>query len=89
MSLTDGVIDLPTLSLQQDMDAACTIANTRGGNLTDTLPLRTIVTGVGTIKIRRLPQLNDGCGATYTDAIGTDQEVGQLAFTSRLHSFFG
>lgn len=66
-----------------------TIANARGGYLADALSFRTIVTRVGTVKIRRLPQLNDGRGATYTDAIRADQEVSQLAFASRLHSFFG
>ena len=83
------VIDLPALTPQQDVDAARTVTNARGGDLADSLSFGAIVTRLWAIKIGGLPQLNDGGGATNADAVRVDQEVGQLASASRLHSFFG
>ena len=70
------------------MDAARAITNTRGGDLADLLPLRAIVSRMRAIKITSLPQLNDCGGATDADAVRVNQEVGQLAFAGRPHSFF-
>ena len=82
------VIDQPALTPQQDMDAARAVANAYSGNIADPLPFRTIVTRVRAIKIGALPQLNDSGSTANADAVRVDQEVGQLAFASRLHSFF-
>jgi hypothetical protein len=41
------VVDQPAFTSQQNMDAACPVANARGCNFSNTLPFGTIVTRVG------------------------------------------
>ncbi|AOZ51593.1 hypothetical protein BKX93_17380 [Chromobacterium vaccinii] len=83
------VIDLPALTPQQDVDAARAITNAGGGDLADSLPLRTIISRVRAIKIGSLPQLNDCGGATNADAYASIRKLANSRLRAGLTAFFG
>lgn len=83
------VVDQPAFASQQNMDAARPIANARGSNFPNALPLGTIVTRVGTIKVRRLPQLNDSRGTTDTDRYAPIRKLASSRLLAGFTAFFG